>query len=359
MKKITNKLNNFILKLNRPAFVTLIFSYLIILVVIIFVATPKKDFIMVPEYGHEEYAEEIVPQITIVGIRSFDDNNIESLRYSVSAKLSGRLNQDNNDPKLEIQRFNMSALLENNKMYYFTEQTNRKTPISHSYTMISTATEKNVPDKMFIKLLYKDVDGKEKAATFLEDILLNLTDKAKYTSRNIITHLDKSTNKTVTDLDLKFIATESDSKGYNVSVWIDVKNITQKYHVDMQTWIVTEDGRELPFMGVYGYSDQKNTFFLSNREVHGNLKPKDLYANLVFYAEVDGVMERSFITYKESFENLPEKYTSSPTVPVEDSNDKTENNNDKWIIIGVASFVGIGAAMGLTLVFVKKRNKLK
>ena len=46
----------------------------------------KSDFTYVnePNYEHQLYNEEISPQISIVGLRTFNDNDEETLKYSIS-----------------------------------------------------------------------------------------------------------------------------------------------------------------------------------------------------------------------------------------------------------------------------------
>jgi hypothetical protein len=353
--KTRKSLNDIILQLNNPAYILTIIIYMSALILTLLLITPSRDFIVVPNYEHEKYAEEIVPQITVVGIRSFDDNEIMSLRYSVTAKFTGRLNQDKADPKLEIGRSQVSALLTNNKMYYFTEQKDRNTPISHSYTMSSTETSQTIPSKFFIKLNYKDANGQEKVGTFLEELMLDLNKNEGYSNINSISHYDETQAKTIDDVSINFIAT-NDKNAYTTSVWITVDDLSKRYHVDMQSWIVTESGEALPFMGVYGYSDQKNTFLLSNREANHLLKPKDLYCKLVYTVvnEKGVAVESKEILYKEAFSKLPEEYgdrkaPSEPTTPAE----KPIN----WMLI---TGVGLGVVilgLGTAYVVIKKRKE--
>lgn len=357
MKKLFNSINNFLVKINKTGYLLIILGYLGLLLLIVFILSPQKEFVIIPEYEHQMYNEDINAQITLVGIRSYNDSGDETVRYSVSAKLSGRLNSENVDPKLEIISFQMSAYLTTNKMYYFTEQTNRTTPISHTYTMFSSESEKNIPETFFVKIRYKDQDGVEKVATFQEEVMLELTNKEKYSNSNTLKHIDEETKTEVNDVELKFIATpnEDDEGGYHVSTWIDVNDLSQKYHIDMQTWVVTKTGRAVPFMAVYGYSDQKNTYMLSNREVRSELEPKEIYAKLVYYIEnSNGDMERREILYKEEIANLPTAFSDAPTIPVEE----TPTEETPWVYWGLGAFALIAVAMGVVYIFVKKKKKI-
>ena len=360
MKKIIKNINTAIVKLNRPAYISLLLGYLIVLVAIVFIVSPNNDYIIVPRYDHQYFPEDIGAQITIVPIRELSDSGEESVRYSVSARLHGKLNENNNDPAYSIKRFQMSALMKNNLMHYFTEQVDRNTPISHSYTILPTSTtiiDAHAPQEVFVKINYIGTNGEQKVQTFLEKINLELTNKEQYSNNHVISHFDKEQNKNITDLDLKFIATDAPKGGYYTSVWIDVKNLKKVHHVDLQTWIVTEDGRTLPFMSVYGYTDEKNTFFLSNREAQGFLKPKELYAKLTYYTiNEEGKTVNKTIHYKESFENLPANYATTPDNPGTKNPNTNQPKDRTWIYIGIASFALIGGALGVTYIIVRKKQ---
>lgn len=360
MKKTEKKrfnLNDFIMNLNKPAYMLIITVYLAVLVLVVVLITPKKDFIYVPNYEHVEYHEDIHPQITLVGLRSVDDNDNISLRYSVTAKILGRMNEEKKDPKLSIARFQMSAHLTNNNMYYFTEQKDKTTTVSHTYTLYSTSTEEQIPESFFIKLDYKDANGVDKIATFREDIMLNMP-IANYTNNNKITHKN-SENQTVSDVEVNFIAKKSDTDSrYLVSLWLNVEDQTKKYHIDMQSWIVTEDGDKLPFIGVYGYTDQLSTYYSSNREVVYKLKPKDIYCYLNYHLIGDDgkIVETRTISYKEALANLPENYNTTPNeTPTPEPIVTPKPFN--WAIWAGGALVLVAASAITIYYFTQKRKK--
>lgn len=351
-------LNDFIVKLNKPAYMLIIIAYMAVLVLTVLIITPRKDFIYVPNYEHVNYHEDLQPQVTIVGIRSQDsDGNITPLRYSVTAKIPGRATEEKKDPKLPISRFQMSTYLTNNNMYYFTEQTDRTTNVSHSYTLYSTSTEILEPDTFFFKVYYKDINGVEKIATFKEDVMLEMP-KVTYTSNNKITHKN-SKNETVSDVELNFIAKKDEAESrYLLSVWVDVDDLSKRYHIDMQSWIVTEDGQTLPFIGVYGNTDQLSTLYISNREVGYKLKPKELYCHLSYHLidEQGKITETKTINYKEAIANLPSQYGSNPNEnpnPEPINTPKTFN----WIPWAGGALAIVAASFITIYYFSKKRKK--
>ena len=122
----------------------------------------------------------------------------------------------------------------------------------------------------------------------------------------------------------------------------------------MQSWVVTEDGQELPFMGVYGYQDQKNSFYLSNREVIHDLKPKDLYCRLNYHFINDqGKPEVKTVEYKEAFNKLPSQYGQQPNEVEEPIAPKVFN----WVPWAAGAAILIASSLGATYYFTKKRKK--
>ena len=45
-------------------------------------------------------------------------------------------------------------------------------------------------------------------------------------------------------------------------------NYESKHHIDMQTWVETSTGEMLPFIGAYGYSNQRSNYVQSGRELY-------------------------------------------------------------------------------------------
>lgn len=346
--------NDLIAGLNRPAFLLLIAAYIGLLILIIFLITPKRDYVIVPNYEHFLYAEEVRAQVTLVGLRTFDEDDKMTLRYSVAAKLSGRL-QNSVDPAYVIERFQMSSYLTTNRMYFFTEQAGNKTPVSHSYTMDNSTVER-IPETFFLKIQYKNSDRESQVLSIKENILLELTNKEAYTNVREITHIENIGGVDTTKVDAKvsFIATTSND-GHLVSVRI-TPTFNKNYHIDMQSWIVTEDGEALPFIGVYGYSDQRSTFNQSNRLVATQLNAQSIYCHLTYY--VEGEPTKTLL-YKEQIVNLPTTHAASPTTTPDEEETPTPENPFANIItrsLIAGGTLVLGIAVAGTVYYIKKRK---
>ncbi len=126
----------------------------------------------------------------------------------------------------------------------------------------------------------------------------------------------------------------------------------------MQSWIVTEDGDKLPFIGVYGYTDQLSTYYSSNREVVYKLKPKDIYCYLNYHLIGDDgkIVETRTISYKEALANLPENYNTTPNeTPTPEPIVTPKPFN--WAIWAGGALVLVAASAITIYYFTQKRKK--
>lgn len=348
-------INQFINRLNKSGFVLLIGIYIALLVFLLFVLTPKRDYVVVPNYSHDLFNEEINAQITVVGLRTFDEEENMTTKYSILARLQGRRPEDNLDPNLQLERFQLSSYLENGKMYYFTEQSGNKTPITHSYTMYKEA-EETIPSSFFVSVQYQDLEGASKVATFYEQMMLSLTNKEIYTNTNKLTHIEsiEGVDTEVTDAKIAFIAT-SDTKNYTVSVRITIPKMSEDYHVDMQSWYVDDQGEAYPFIGVYGYADQRSTFNHANRPIPKQINPVSIYSKLNFYRDEALV---GTINYTQLINNLPNNFGTEPTPDLQPDNPAPTPlfTTTEWIIAGTV-FAGLAAASVGYYIFDKKRKQ--
>lgn len=300
-------INSFIIKLNRPSFILLITIYLVILVFIIFIVSPKdKGLTIVPKYEHQIFPAEIHPQITLLGNYTYDkETKKTSLRYNISATIQGRFNDSGLDPHLYINRFLLGSYLTNNKMIYFTEQTGHKTQISHSYVLDNTI-KSQVPQNFYTTLKYEDQDGVAKQTTYREDVMLEILRRGEFNHNNMLTHVEGEA--TITDLRVNFgVTKETDT--YTFSTRITLKDYARPYHVDMQSWVVCSDGQAYPFIGVYAYQDEDSAFAYSNRTFPLELNPTHIYCELHYY-EKD--KPKQTILYRVLIDDLPNNTGQEP-----------------------------------------------
>lgn len=330
------------MNLNNLAFVVIIATYILVLTILLFIISPRYDKVILPDYDHNEYAEKINPRVMVVGDSDLVDGEIKT-EYDIYLRLEGRL-VDGADPRYTIKRMQMSALTTKNRLHYFTEYNDFETPRTHGFLPIKDGA----PEQFFIKLEYLDNNNTE-TITFREDMMLDLTDRSKYSQYNKIVH--EENGEVVEDLVLQVIATKKE-KDYETSMRMLVRDFSKKYHIDMQSWIVTEDGKVLPYVGVYGQSDPRSSFTDSNRLIPLNIKPKTIFVKVKYI--VDGKTQT--ILYQNEFANLTEKYSEIPDV--EAPGPSGLNNWQVMLIIAGGTLAVIGIT-GIVYTQVKKKKESK
>ncbi len=371
IKTFFSNINHKIASLSKIAIMLIIVAYSTVLFALVYVTEPRPDYVPIPTYQHVYFDKTINPQISIIANRTFDEDGKMTLKYSISVNIHGRTSESSNsDPGYKIQNFKMSASLVDtlgsnviDKMYYFTEQTRYTTPITHSYT-IDNSSEAQHPVSFYTLVQYKrnTVTG---ISTFKEDLMLvaSASDIASFNN-----YYENNTNKEASSYNIynknsekvaniQFTVKQSTTKDnvYNCGVKIAMESLNYKsnHHIDMQTWIETTSGEFLPFIGCYGYSNQRSNYVQSGRELYKELKPKYICIKTVhYYGEEDYKVDY----FKQDITKLSESFTSNPS-----AGDDIQTNVDNQPLLYVA--IGCGVAIISTFVIVilvyfieKKRN---
>ena len=131
-----SKFNNKLEKLSRTTLILLLIVYACVLGGIYALVSLTRSYIVVPNYEHVYFDEEVNPQITIIGRRTFDSDNKMTLKYSVNVSVYGRISTaSTSDPGYALTDFKMSAATVASttsknpaNMYYFTEYKTYTTP---------------------------------------------------------------------------------------------------------------------------------------------------------------------------------------------------------------------------------------
>lgn len=379
-----SSVNGVIGKLNKMSLLVIIVVYIFILSLILSLIGSNISYINEPSYDHVFYNEEITPQLTIVGRRTVSSNDDITLRYNVNAYITSRY-EDGTAPKLDIENFRMFAItskeLTNTKNlsnYYFTEQSGYTTPVTHTYTIDNSSVAQH-PSSMYVRLAYKK-DGVKKIATFKETLMMQPTDSDKsimqqwYDSNKESTYVDEngneqvnkaksavniyaSSDKTVMGTFEVAVAKVSGSETNNskVSVRIKINNqSSKKFHIDMQTWAVTESGEYLPLIGGYNYTSQVS-MFSSDTEVPAKVKVKYIAMKLL-YRDANNRTENATYLFQD-YSKIKETLSTNPDTP---DSEFVPNSQAKETIIVLSIILGtvvIVVAVVVTISIVEKKKK--
>ncbi len=369
--KGTNKINEIIKKLNKTTLFAILILYIIALGGILTLIGRNAKFYVEPEYNHIVYNDVITPQISVYTAYTYTDANVQNIKYNINPNITARLINGVN-PGYSITNFRMSASTAKtvtssaSEMYNFTEYSTYKTDITHSFSIDCSNTQQH-PTKFFARIQYVK-DKETKIDSFMEEYWLqptaddinklnawydlNVTDSGSEKPINAL--LIKSPSDTTAGQtgNLQYILTpvaSSTKKDYTLGARITVNNKTvTPYHIDMQTWLLNEDGDYLPFVGVYNHTSPTSTYSQSSREIDHRLKAKYICAKLVYMrvatddagnkiVGADGnikMKESATFYFKQNIENIQSTYQSTPNAGQDINPDDIPTSNNLWIIVG-------------------------
>lgn len=372
-----SKVNRIISKINKTGLILIVACYILILTLALSIIGKDISYVAEPDYKEQYYNNEINPQITIVGKYDFaEDSHNYSTKYSVSVNIAGR-HIDSKDPNYKISSFRMFANTKNslsandvNSTYYFTEHTQYSTPITHTFTLDSSSTKQH-PSAFYVRLQYLNGDN-TKIATFKENVFLQPTSNDidgmndwydANSSKGLSAAKIYGINDTISEgsvgtLQAQCFMDTEDGKAtgiYKAGIRISLNDkVTSKYHVDMQSWIVTKKGEYLPFIGVYSYTGSYTQFTKSLEDINSNLKPEYIVAKVVFRDDNNKTEYASY--FKQNIENIESSFVSNPEVG--DAGVSLSNNHALYVGIAVvAGIVLVGFVICCSYAVVKKNEK--
>lgn len=369
-QNVFKKLNNNIRKLSQTTLIIILALYAALLGGIYALVSSTKTYLVMPEYEHTYWNEYVNPQVTLIGRRTFDDDDNMTLKYSLNVSVYGRISSTSTtDPGYALKDFKMSAATTSSvtsknpdNMYYFTEYTTYTTPTTHYYTLDNSSANQH-PLTLYTMIQYKKA-GNSAIATYKEDIFLypESQDIAKVDEYFSTTGASDAVSRNIKGSDgsqianIQFIAT-SQEEYYSTGVKITMQNLgySYKHHIDMQSWILTTDGKYLPFIGVYSYTQQKTNFSQSGISVYKKLNPEYIVSKLRYYTSET---EYTDYYFKQAFDKLPSSFQSTPSVADETIEDEVSNKVAiKIAIICAICIVIIALIITSVLLYKKKESK--
>ncbi len=357
-------ISSLIVKLNRPSFIILITAYLAVLVLIIFFISPDTShFVVKPDYEHDLFPEEVRVRYEMVPRYVYDEEKEETkVNYSLASRLQGTFGEGNIDPRYVVQRFQASAYLSSNTMKYLSEKANYQTPITHTLPL-NLDGKVIFPENVYTVIKYQDQESVIKTQRSEEDFMITLNNRNLFTRVNDISHMEGEGEAAteVVDVRLAFEKADEDANTVTIGARILLKDYNHRYHIDMQSWVVAEDGKVYPFIGVYGFWDQSTYYRVTNVNFPQQLKPEYIYSELHYYTPVDDEVgyKEEVIRYMVRIANLANNVSTPPTYTDERETPVT-TSIIPWDRINLIGWpIMIGVAVAGVVYFTMKRNKEK
>ena len=320
MKNIIKAIGKF--NISSLAIFTVI--YITCLVLILIAINPKYKYDIEPNYDHNTGYSEINSSFQVVFKREKENNNIEET-YAVRMTLNSRTSQeDKTDQNFAVAKFQAELMQTNGQEYYFDEVTNTTT----SWARTTYIGEEHTPVGYYAKVKYVASNNETKVATFKEKFFEAQKSLKNYKNGNVIRYENA-------DFTYQVVANKEDND-YIVSMRI-LSSTNHHFHIDLQTWILCEDGKLLPFVGMYGLS--KSSWSIASERVLGELKPKAIVCKVISYYN----NEEFEMHYMINMDDLKEAYVDIENIDAIKIGGNIETKVNRIIAI---------CAMSLTLVCV-------
>lgn len=269
------KLNNTIGALNRLTLMILVLVYGAVLFTVGMIASPKAQTTVIPEYDHIEYSEDVSLALAVFNNYPLTWTETSKNTIGVNAYIFRRTGMQAHNME-----FKLRALLDDGFMYYFTQMNGYDAPITHTYTMQNVS---KMPESFFMHLRYTDVNAQRQEYSFKEDLLtLSKKELVNYNDTNESEDIGIVLNFTE-NKEFNSETSQNEVISYRVDFGIDIANKDQQYHVDVQSWVVSENQEIYPFIGYYNYSNKSTNIRMSNRMLPARLNPEFMYVRVQYY----------------------------------------------------------------------------
>ena len=281
-------------KLNNGSILFMIVAYVVLIFAIGIMWLPNMDYVVVPEYSHSMGSDNVSVYLKVSSNVTIDAEKDKETTQIVTAYLNDGLAD-----KDFLVHYEFSGLTTEGKMDYMYSGSRSNfdtTPQIHSLGVHKT-TEGGAYKTLFGKILYHSI-GEDGSATdnivyrFKEPII-TLT-KKEIKSQEVT----KTEYKDIMSFNVRFVKA-TDSNMYNAYTTISLKSDELKYHLDYQSYVLTEDGELYPLVGFYNYYYTGQKMITSTEKINSQLKPEYIIVKAIY---TDSTGKSSLIFYKEKIE---------------------------------------------------------
>lgn len=325
-------------KFNVAFLAIIVALYIACLALILYAVNPKHNYDIEPNYNHVTSYQEVSNSFQVIFRQSKSGNDLVET-YSYIIELKGRTSsEDKTDPRFTIVKYQSEYKQQGLNNYYFSDVANTSTTWSKN----TYVGEGHQPHKFYGKLKYIDTNNEEKISTFKEEIFGVPKSFDDYSNGNKIK---------IQDAEFTYQVVKVDQDNDHIVKMRVVSSTNRFFHMDLQTWILCEDGKVYPFVGAYGIGA---TWNVVSERVIGELKAKTLYCKATCCFN-DEVFE---MHYKANFSDMKDEYGLFENVDATKIEVKSASEINKYISFIIAGSVLATVATVITIGLVKsKKNK--
>lgn len=286
-------------KLNRTTIFLLILAYVFLLLGILFISFPgtflnNNGNVIKTDFPHVLYDEDLSAIIKISNLVKKEENSTEEDKLFNQFSISAAINK-NSDISISKYQLYYNAVYGDGSVKYFS--TNKRSSFPHTYQML---TRTKVPNRQIEEIsgeIHYEVAGENRVLKYSEKIL-KLTTKEMNNAELVNSSIVEDVFK------IDFTPSYYDISNYNYKINIEVTDQSQKYHLDMQSWVESSEGRTYPLLGVYNMQYKEKKFASTDNEKIAQVThPENIYFKVNYY---DNDAKLSTYLYRFPFPSLTE-----------------------------------------------------
>ena len=329
----------FIGKFNTATLAVFTALYIGCLIMLLIAINPKYTYYIEPDYNHNTGYSEIANSFQVIFKRNLEDGKLTE-NYSVRMAVNSRTSfEDKTDKNYTIVKYQAELLQTDQHEYYFDEVGNANT----SWARTTYLGEGHEPSAFFAKLRYIDDNNETKTVTFKEKMFDAPKSLKDYQEGNVIKF---------GDVQFIYQVVKSVTDGENYISMRMVSTVNDAYHIDLQSWILTEDGDLLPFAGAYGLNN--GTWNCTNEKVINELNAKAIVCKAICY--YNG--EEFEMHYMAIIDSMTSTYSSFENVDAKKVTQASPSDINKVIaIVAISATIACAVAIVVLCVVKVKKNK--
>lgn len=286
--------------LNNGTILIIMATYIVLLLAVIIMIVPKYNYTSIPDYSHTMINKDISGYFKLTSAVTPNSKGDISQSQTLTVYIDKNNIDELNEGKGIKVNYEISGLTNKNTMDYMysgSRSTYSELPVQHTLISNSSVDGGNYK-KIFGKIIYEitNEDGtqEQKEYKFSESIL-TLSKKELKSATN-----EKKVIKDVVSVSANAIkSTEADFYETTTNVNINVQ--TKLYHLDYQSWIVTEKGKVYPLTGFYNVSYSEKPTLTAMNKISTNLNAEYIVLKVVV---TNSYGYTQTLLYKEKFENI-------------------------------------------------------
>lgn len=293
-------------KLNLISLIVIVVAYCLIAGLVIGLLATGKDYVVVPEYEEMTYSEKINPFFKVSS--SYTINTNGELTKADTFRFYYYGVNNNNSTSINAQ---ISAMYDDGRMVYYSDKTSSSKTYTGTQYITSGLAQKKQITNIYANVDYTVFEDDKNYNVQISEKILELS-KQDLKSNNVnncssasfMYEIEGEEKETKIFKAFNVSATTSETNNEEDTIKINFslfEESSAKYHLDLQMFVVDEDGEIYNLVGWYNLSNNAIKSFSKDIKFTKSIKLSDVYVK-VRYLDINGDWHE--LLYKNSYSSI-------------------------------------------------------